>query len=264
MRGRSVRVFSLLAALLVANCLYADDLPSVEQRLDNIEQQLSIQSQCQSRPASCYFADVDLIPAQLRILNGNIGEANGFAGRLKLGYEGENGFGIRALWWGYDGNSERNIITETSNEVDLDVFQSFDLAATRLTVGAGIRYATFEMSAWYGDGRFTGEGASVFAEMNHPTPIGSYGELALTGRTRMSLLAGDWDSVNNSFVVGANDDTIAILEASLGVEFRRRICSDACWYVGVAPEIQRWDGGTFDRIGTLGFLGVGMETGVTW
>ena len=246
------------------------------------------------RPSRSCTVEVETIPTQLLIGRAQYGELDqntGIAGRLGVGYEWANGFGIRAQAWSFGDESTPAFpdVEVSAGSVSLDFYKRFYLDSAEFVLGAGPRLAHLEVtrpnyySSWYlvdtydydyggyyyneGHYEFDGGGLGVFGEWYQPLVAGGKNELAFTSRARMSLIAGKLKDASY-YYVQENDDTIAILEAAIGLEYRRRFsrANNRYWLVRVEPEFQRWDSTWFDSFAasSLGFLGVRIGAGVAW
>jgi hypothetical protein len=264
-----MRILVFLSVALVGACVHAEGLTSVEQLPACGAQPLNLQTECPPVPTGHCYASVDVIPTQLR-LTGRWDGQSGFAQRVKTGYEGTNGFGVRGQWWGFEneGGDSGAPMKDTGDLIDLDLYKAFCLDTTRFVVGAGPRYATFSLGIGNlgADSRFSGEGMDVFAEARHPTKLGDFGEFAVVARARSSLVMGNWNDNTNVLVHPTSDETISILELSAGVELREKLWSDSSWFVAVTPEIQRWDSAwmTHNLNSSIGVLGLDLSTGIVW
>ena len=217
---------------------------------------------------------VDLIPTQLHLTDSAFGpwpDDGGGAIRLALGYENERGYGIRGRLWsfGQDATPPLTDVEVGAATVTLDFYKRFwgedgDLAIGVSPVGAALRFKLPNER----ESRFNGGGISLFTEGFFKLAQFKKSDLGLVGRGRVSLLEGDWRDNTGSIVPDTDHDSMLILEAAWGLEFRRRFgrCEDRFWYVGVLSEIQQWDSEWMGNYlgSSATFTGLNIELGVAW
>lgn len=225
------------------------------------------------RPSYWTFG-IDFIPTELHITDSEFGrwnEDSGFAMRLKLGYENEAGYGIRAQAWGFgeEASPEFTDVDVGAGTFNLDFYKRFwgrngDLAIGVSPTGAGL---SFELPD-HSESRFSGGGVGLFADGYFNVVHFKKSDLGIVGRGRVSLLEGRWRDTTGFVVPETNHDSMLILEAAWGLEYRRRFgCrEDKLWYIGLLSEIQQWDsqwmGNYLDS--SAGFTGLNLELGVAW
>lgn len=263
MLTRSCLVLLVLSSL--ANVGRADDPPPCDD----------------SQPAGWGLVDFDLNPThpQLPGLSGHLfGSGIGFAERVGIGYEVANGFGIRGQFWGFDEDSITSAegpAKMTASLFDLDLYRRFVWSGTELVIGGSPRDANLAFGYlrepsifrfYSGYTHFSALGASGFTELRQTIGAWADSEINLVGKGRLSVVEGDWLDPVHVLGNSTNNDTMTILETSLGLEFRHRMLSNKIWYVAAAPEFQQW---TSDHVtetlgGSLGFLGADIRCGINW
>jgi hypothetical protein len=219
---------------------------------------------------------IDFAALEPRVTRGEFGswpdEAAG-AGRLTLGYEDPDGVGVRGIFWGLhdDVDAVSTDVELQMAAVHLDFYKS--IVSPRhgeMLLGFGGAYGSLEFRLPDVDdrSRFTGGGASVFAEGYYPGIRRPRWELAFVGQTRMSLLTGDWRDDTHSVVAPTDNDTMSVFEISYGIEFRRRFgrLADHYWFVRLMDEYQLWTSDWMSNfIGSgVGLTGTNLSLGFTW
>lgn len=265
---------------------YSEGAPPIEQFQYTPGPTLPEPSAYEGDPACCdvccnpvcrpsYWAvGVEIIPTQLHLTDTAFGrwpDEGGGAIRLKLGYENEQGYGIRARLWSF-GQEATPPLTDVdvgAATFNLDFYKRFwgkdgDLAVGVSPVGAALSFKLPNDR----ESRFRGGGISLFADGFFNVVHFKKSDLGLVGRGQVSLLEGNWRD-NTGFIVPDTDhDSMLILDAAWGLEFRRRfgLCEDNFWYIGVLSEIQQWDSEWMgNNLGSsAGFTGLNIESGIAW
>ena len=107
--------------------------------------------------------------------------------------------------------------------------------------------------------RNRGVGLGVLAEGSHrfyETPMHAW---SIFGRGRVAYLIGEWEQPNST-VLEQGDGNMAIGEAALGIEYRRKF-NRIDLLVQCAFEVQSWD---VSRVGRVNFAGVTPGIGLNW
>jgi hypothetical protein len=270
---------------------------AIEQRLSNIEGRLAAQEHSQQvvypvapAPEAVPFEDTPMMAALPRSQNWEIGFEIGFnnlylAGPAfgnydpfgtTIGFSGgdelDTGYGFRFELWSFaqdDGQSQFDVETSATT-FDFDLYKRFSISCSSLIVGAGTRVAEldFRDTAIDRHCRFDGGGMDFFGAWDHPLYIGQKWDLSFIGLGRMSILRGDWRDKTGGLVPDTNNDVMTILEASWGIEFRRRFGRnlDHFWYINGLFDIQDWQSSwmTANVGSSAGFHGVNFNVGVSW
>jgi len=257
-------------------------------------------------PSSSWMIDYELIPGELQFKpspNAQVDDGDGVANRLVLAYERPTGNGFRFDFWGFDEEDSpatHEVEIENAGLFSFDLTKRLYFDRTELLLGVGIRGLDLEFSReyyilYYGYPfiggpyplatiiddyalnsssyrqrfKFEGGGLGAFTEWRHPLYANPNNEIAFIGRGAASLVRGEWDTDGDAYVWQTDPkDTIAILEAALGLEYRRRCgrLNDHSWYLRIEPEIQRWDSSWLqNNLGSsLNFIGTKIGLGFAW
>lgn len=269
----------------------------LEQRLSDIERRLTVDEQsqpvsylggpgydggpvcespylCGSPRSGDWTFGMEIGPSDLHLAGPAFGkyDQGGVSAGIELGYEWATGYGIRAQLWGFgqDAQESRDDTEIRAATFDLDIYKKIFVDYTELVVGAGSRGADLDFRSTANDkhSEFQGGGINVFAEWYHPLYIGQKYDIAFIGLGRMSLVQGEWRDQTGTLVPDTNDDMLTILEASFGLEYRRRFGQrqDKYWYVSVSPDIQQWQSQWMGaHVGSsAGFSATNFNFGVAW
>jgi hypothetical protein len=224
----------------------------------------------------------------------------GPAGRIALGHEWENGFGIRAQSSTYyvegDIGSQTQLFSPfyfydpyfynyplypslrsypytrpieiTATTAYLDFFKSFYSRNGEFSLGMGpaFGYLQFNFPPYGGSDNYTGGGLTVSGRGYVPVYERNRWQFGLTGQTRATLLGGHWHT--DSSAVADVGGTISIVELRLGPEFRHRIgpTADRYLFLRTVAEFQQWRGDGLGPMGgdALAMHGVSLDCGVLW
>jgi hypothetical protein len=196
----------------------------------------------------------------------------GGAARFTLGYEWADGFGVRAIAWGYS-DEERppaGDVELSLGTIHLDMYKAIVTRRGELLLGGGpaIGNVEFWLPALRDRSEFNGAGGSIFVSGYAPFLERKRWEVGVIGETRVSLLVGDWED-DTGFVIPPTDgDTMSVLELAFGVEVRRRFgrLGDHYWFFRVMPEFQQWSSAWMDEFidSSIGLAGTNFSLGVTW
>lgn len=182
-------------------------------------------------------------------------------------------------------------INFSGGKFDLDFYKRIELRQGHFLFGASITSAQLKLeetltitesthysylynygySAFYDTGPYVstydadslirnrGVGLGLLAEGSHrfyETPIHAW---SIFGRGRIAYLIGEWEQPYSS-VLEKGDGNMAIGEAALGLEYRRKF-NRVDLLVQCAFEVQSWD---VSRVGRVNFAGVTPGIGLSW
>jgi hypothetical protein len=212
-----------------------------------------------------------------------------FAQRVWLGYEGDQGGGVRLRWFTFDndlnyvGQAENGSVFPLAGTANLDVdaldvelTQCGDFGTWQWLASGGVRYGraslrendiNFETTpdfVWAGRTGYEFEGAGPTVNVEGHRPILADG-VSIFGRGRTALLYGDlnlWSAFDSNGVYRIHDEFVQVWEIQFGTEIERSF--DACDLVArIFWEAQRWDSDS-GFLGDLGFHGFGTSIGLEY
>jgi hypothetical protein len=220
----------------------------------------------------------------------------GPAGRITIGYEWEDGLGIRTQAWGYSvkGNVSSQLpssyylydpyyysyyvvpgatnrllyaqaytytrpIEISAATAYLDFYRSIHTSHGEFALGMGPAFGHLEyrFQSTGGGTRYYGGGISAFGQGYVPIIERNRWELALTGQTRAALLTGNWD-VDVLNTDAEHNKSMSILELNAGPELRYRIgaTDDRYLFLRTVAEFQQWRS---DRMGPIAGDTLGLQ-----
>jgi len=217
---------------------------------------------------------IDLIPTSSHLTRGRYGEwpdDSAPALRLALGYENENGNGIRGRWWifGQDVNVPGPNIDLAASILSLDFSKRLFLDETELVIGAGPAAGAliFEIDA-NDESHFSGGGLSVFAELWHPLWRLRMTDVGTIVRGRYSLLVGEWEDTTGFVIPDTDHDNMNVAELAWGFDLRRRFGprQDKYWYIATLIEHHHWQSAMMNEFmdSSLGFTGSSISLGMAY
>jgi hypothetical protein len=216
------------------------------------------------------------------------------APRLTIGWENEEGYGVRGKLWHYKSSTDPFTVDREINSTllpgvagsvaplrpyfvldqpreyeaitfDLDLYKRLDWGSNEFTFGSGIKsvgqtttLATTD-TLWGSQSRLEGVGISLFASGRKSLYATEKYDVAFVTEGRASFLWGDKERSGASYSYDSNEN-FSIYEAGAGVEWRRELPSSVV-YLRTQYETQLWDlnGGS-----TVGFTGANVSLGITW
>ena len=176
-----------------------------------------------------------------------------------IGYQGNNGLGIRGRWWKYNENSSDPASDYSKfkmQTVDIEATQAFTLGSMKGLVFGGLRFANYLENS--GDVIRIPSAYGLVAGVELRKPI--YGGLSLFGEGRQSLMFD-----NTWYDDGTPEKNIAftISELKLGLEYTYPLMETGLDLFGrVAGQAQYWAGvGDADSEST-GLFGASFMVGI--
>ncbi len=185
-------------------------------------------------------------------------KADGFvAPRGTIGWESSRNLGVRGRFWGADADTNLYVggsgplgLDVQPTRIDFDVYRRFLFDDSSLIVGGGVTAAEMEIEiADMVSFHDRGAGVQFFVEGRHRLTRSSVADTTLFARGRWAGLTGEWESPLNS--TGEGDSHIDILEAAIGVEWRRRFQA-ADLILQLSMESQSWDATYTERVDFIG------------
>ncbi len=222
---------------------------------------------------SAWRIEVDLIPMMSHVSEMAFGDwsNNGsLALRLNLGYEDDEGFGTRAVFWGVDDEADTlaGRVDLTASTFYLDFYKRFFVEQAELVLGGGVAGANLEydLKDWGERATLSAGGISIFGEGFYPLWRFAKTDVGSIGRARIALLTGQWNDRGTPFVDDTNNDVMSIIELAWGLEIRRRFgrLEDKYWYFDIVPEFQRWESSSLPSEFNPGFEGTAFNFGLAW
>lgn len=198
--------------------------------------------------------------------------------RLWAGYVNGEGFGGRIRYWQFDHPGNAGVLGGTFgleiHALDFEVTQTARWCKLDLNFFGGVRYASSDLSLGVdGIGRvldleYDGAGPTVGMEVRRR--LSRFPNLAVVGNARFSYLFGETDGTFNLGPIiqnaqfGFGDQTMTVLEAQVGTEYRRPIGNGGSLFARVMLEAQEWESGAlFGVFGPdFGFIGPTFSIGV--
>ena len=134
--------------------------------------------------------------------------------------------------------------------IDFDVYRRFLFDDSSVIVGGGVTAAEMEFEiADMVSFHDRGAGVQFFVEGRHRLTRSSVADTTLFARGRWAGLTGEWESPLNS--TGEGDSHMDILEAAIGVEWRRRFTT-ADLILQFSMESQSWDATYTEKVDFIG------------
>jgi hypothetical protein len=208
---------------------------------------------------SFWFGSVDLMMMTPKAAGvaARIDSESIVAPRGIVGWESRRNLGLRARFWSTTSESDVYLGGSGPIEIDLkptrfdfDVYRRFIIDDSSLLIGAGVTAAEMEfevepISAFFD----RGAGVQFFAEGRHRLTRSSIADTTLFARGRWAGLTGKWEAPSGTYVEG--DSNMDILEAAIGVEWRRRF-KTADLVLQYSMESQTWDATFTEHVGFIG------------
>jgi hypothetical protein len=203
--------------------------------------------------------------------------------RFTLGWEDEDGVGVRGEVWHYRSQQDANVfanfsdgtsmlvgqqpIEDTASTLELDFYRRYQVDGDEFSVGSGLKAASHSFSVaeipqgfiMPGIARLEGAGISVFANGRKSFYSTDKLDVAFIAEGRASLLWGD-SEFSSEFYADDDYERFGIYDASLGVEWRRRL-NNSIMYIRGQYETQLWD---LEGDSSVGFTGTSVSMGITW
>ncbi len=222
-----------------------------------------------------------------------------FSTRFIVGYQGPEGFGLRARWWHFDKGADasvRSLLNQaalTSGSTSLTV-DAIDLEATQdgrfhnwaYLMSGGVRFTQLKFgyefiidddndppdgnldSATDTNGIFNSSYSHVgpTISLSARRPFGEWEGLAFLVNTRLSFLFGTAEANgtlnNDSFPLFKSEDVMPVWETQIGFEWSRILQSGKRFYIGGFFEGQAWEWTAPSTLGgDLGFWGPTFTVG---
>ncbi len=222
---------------------------------------------------SAWRIGVDLIPTVSHISDDAFGgwtENGALALRLNLGFEGDDGFGTRLLFWGFGQTADTPVgdVELDASTFYWDFYKRFFVQDAELTLGGGLAGAhmEYDVKAFDQKADVSAGGISMFGEGFYPLWKFERTDIGSVGRARIALLTGSWRDHGTPFVDSTDNDMMTIIELAWGIEIRHRFGQkqDKYWYIDFVPELQRWESATLPDICEPGFDGTNISFGLAW
>jgi hypothetical protein len=253
--------------------LYSESMESLAEKMACENELLYV---CRPR-SDRWINDIEIIPSILHITDTPFGDHvdnQGTAVRINLGYERADGFGVRFQLWGFgQGDGEFGNVDVGAARLNAEFYRRFFLDSTELALGVGgttnnLRFTILTDASNDPEFHFSGGGLTIFGEAFHPFLAYKRSDFGLVGRGRVSLLAGEWESINGMTFPETNHDSMMISELAFGVEYRRYFGRelDRYWHIATLAEIQRWDSPWMGEFlaSDVSFTGLNINFGVAW
>jgi hypothetical protein len=225
-------------------------------------------------------------------INGNTWGDEAAAPRLTIGWENEEGIGVRGELWHYQSESANpyadarsyawffpefygasptrpqfamQLREEVVTTLDLDVYKHVVLEGDEVTFGTGVKAASESDTApttdmyWGRTSRLSGVGFSLFANARKSIYAADTYDVAFIAGGRASCLWGE-SEYSNHLYSQQGSERFGIYEASAGVEWRRELPNSVV-YLRTQYETQLWD---LHGDATVGFTGANVSLGITW
>lgn len=185
-------------------------------------------------------------------------KADGFvAPRGTVGWESSRNLGVRGRFWGADADTDLYVggsgpigLDVQPTRIDFDVYRRFLFDDSSVIVGGGVTAAEMEFEiADMVSFHDRGAGVQFFVEGRHRLTRSSVADTTLFARGRWAGLTGEWESPLNS--TGEGDSHMDILEAAIGVEWRRRFTT-ADLILQFSMESQSWDATYTEKVDFIG------------
>jgi hypothetical protein len=223
--------------------------------------------------SSAWRLGIDLIPTLSHVSEAAFGDwdhSGSLALRLHLGYEEDDGYGMRLQFWGYDNEQDTAVgdVDLTASTFYFDFYKRFFIEHGELMLGAGAAGAgmEYDVKAFNDRARLTAGGLSVFGEGFYPFCRFKKTDIGSVARARFALLSGKWDDHGSPFINDTDHDMTTIIELAWGLELRHRFGrgEEQFWYVSIVPEIQRWESSSLPDPFDPGFEGTSINFGLAW
>ncbi|QDT11750.1 hypothetical protein [Planctomycetes bacterium K23_9] len=264
----------LVSATAFQNEPYADqNIATLESRIASLESNASGRHSCQPNvvpstrvSTNCIGCPVNYAGFDFAILKPNVGAISGaipplaiagsvtstmdfdLAPRVYFGRERADGLGFRATYFNFDDTSDPSDLgVETGLELhtlDLEVTSRLKFCGSDLLLSTGFRYADVNQSyelPGLGSLEFDSDGAGLTVGGRYTRSLGQTAwDLSVSGRASL-LLTDNELAIPGLVSVVAEESTMKIWEAKVGVSRSRELASGALFVSEFAFETQNWD-----------------------